>query len=226
MKKVNSILWGLVLIAVGVLLALNVLGYAEGIFFEGWWTLFLIIPSAIGIVTDKDKTAAFIGLSLGVLLLLCCQDVLEFSLILKLFIPFVIIVIGLRVLLGSMWKVKTDKIMDQAVVDGAHIHNVNALFAGEEINMNGQEFSGANLSAIFGGIDYDLRGAVITKDCVIKVKSIFGGIDIIMPENVSVKVSSTSLFGGIGNKKHGGIKEKTATVYVEGLCLFGGVEIK
>ncbi len=29
--------------------------------FDGWWTLFIIVPCAIGLITDRDKTGSIIG---------------------------------------------------------------------------------------------------------------------------------------------------------------------
>ena len=46
MQKLNRILWGVVLVAVGVVFALNALNIVDiNIFFDGWWTLFIIIPA-------------------------------------------------------------------------------------------------------------------------------------------------------------------------------------
>lgn len=59
MKRVSGILWGIVLAAVGVIIALSGLGIITlNLFFEGWWTLFIIIPCLIGLITDSDKPAA------------------------------------------------------------------------------------------------------------------------------------------------------------------------
>lgn len=93
------------------------------------------------------------------------------------------------------------------------------------MNFDGQVFEGAELTAVFGGAECDLRNAIIPNDCVIQVCSVFGGIDILVPENVNVKVNSTSIFGGVSNKTSLN-KENTVTLYVSGLCLFGGVDIK
>ena len=63
MKKFNRILWGIVLIALGTIFALNALEIADiDIFFKGWWTLFIIVPSLIGILTEKDKLGNIIAL--------------------------------------------------------------------------------------------------------------------------------------------------------------------
>ena len=76
----------------------------------------------------------------------------------------------------------------------------NSGVAVEKINaasFDKEEFKGKNLDAIFGGIDLDLRGAKITSDVVINASAVFGGIDIIVPENVKVKIKSNAIFGGV-----------------------------
>ena len=61
MKKLNNILWGIVLIAVGVIGALNAFNLTHiDIFFNGWWTLFIIVPCSIGLITDHDKVGNLI----------------------------------------------------------------------------------------------------------------------------------------------------------------------
>ena len=53
------------------------------------------------------------------------------------------------------------------------------------------------LNSIFGGIQCDLRQATISDKSVIEANSIFGGITIIVPEDVEVKVVATPIFGGV-----------------------------
>ena len=60
---------------------------------------------------------------------------------------------------------------------------------------------------------------------IINASSICGGIDLIVPKGVNVKVNSTSIFGGVSNKIVND-KDNKVTVYVNANCLFGGVEIK
>ena len=67
MKKISKILWGIVLIAVGVIFALNAFGITDiEIFFDGWWTLFIIVPCLIGIFSEREKLGNIIGLTIGV----------------------------------------------------------------------------------------------------------------------------------------------------------------
>ena len=82
MKKAGSVLWGIVLIAAGVIWALNEFNITNiSVFFDGWWTLFIIVPCAIGLFTEREKTGNIIGIAVGVFLLLCCQDILSFSML-------------------------------------------------------------------------------------------------------------------------------------------------
>ena len=51
MKNITKILWGTALIAVGGIIALNAFGITDiELFFDGWWTLFIIVPCLVGII--------------------------------------------------------------------------------------------------------------------------------------------------------------------------------
>lgn len=225
MKKTGSILWGIVLIAVGTLFALNALEITDiNIFFAGWWTLFLIVPCAIGLFTEREKTGNVIGIVIGVFLLLCCQGILSFSMIWKLLVPILIVIFGLKLLFAGFSGGKANDILDDIKQKGGNPKVGCAIFSGCDMNYDGEVFEGAELTAVFGGVKCDLRNAVIHNDCAIKVCAVFGGIDILVPPNVNVKVNSTSIFGGMSNKS--GTCPGAPTIYVSGTCLFGGTEIK
>ena len=100
MAKFKNIIWGLIFIVLGLIVGLNTLGIASiNVFFDGWWTLFLIIPSFIGLFKDKDKTGDIILLVVGVLLLLGSQDIINFETIMKLVFPTILVIIGISCLI-------------------------------------------------------------------------------------------------------------------------------
>ncbi len=225
MKKLSSVLWGIVLIAAGVVMALNVSGVTDiNIFFDGWWTLFIIVPCGIGLFTEREKAGNIIGIVIGVFLLLCCQDILSFSMLWKLLIPAIIVIVGLKMVLTGLFGNKANEIMKQLKLDGKEPKSGFAAFSGCNMTYDGEVFEGAELTAVFGGVKCDLRNAIIEKDCAIQVSAIFGGIDILVPDNVNVKVSSNSIFGGVSNKT--AMHQNAPTVHISGSCMFGGVEIK
>lgn len=227
MKKLNRILWGIALVALGTVFSLNILGITDfEIFFDGWWTLFIIVPCAIGLVTTKNFVGNLIGLGVGVALLLGCLDILDLGMLWKLFIPFVIIVIGLRLIFGNLFSGNTEKIRKKIAEKNQTMDEFCATFSGHRVDFSGKEFYGAELTAVFGSVKLDLRNAIIADEALIKVSSIFGGVDILLPEGVSLKVVSNSIFGGVSNKYKDAAKEKTIKVYVDAMCLFGGADIK
>lgn len=225
MKKISRIIWGIVLIAAGVIWALNTFEITNiNIFFDGWWTLFIIIPCTIGLFKEREKTGNIIGIVIGVLLLLCCQDILSFSLLWKLLVPAIIVIIGLKMVLTGLFGNKANEIMKNLKLEGKQPRTGCATFSGCDVNYDGEVFEGAELTAVFGGVKCDLRNAIFEKDCAIQISAIFGGIDILVPDHINVKVSSNSIFGGISNKT--APHPNAPTIYVSGNCMFGGVDIK
>lgn len=225
MNKVSKVLWGLVLIAAGVLFALNAMGITDvDIFFDGWWTLFIIIPCGVGLFTEREKTGNLLGLAVGVFLLLCCLDILSFSLAWKLLLPVAIVIIGVKLVFAGLFGDKAKKLLTKVRLDGGNPKVACAVFSGSDLDYAGEVFEGAELTAVFGGVECDLRNAIIDKDCAIRATAVFGGIDILVPENVGVKVSSHSLFGGVSKKS--GVGKGEPTIYISGICLFGGVDIE
>ena len=226
MKNMKSIIWGLVLIAVGVILAGNAVDLFDiDVFFDGWWTLFIIVPCLAGVLTDSDKKGSIIGLVIGVLLLLACQDILNFDIIWKLLLPIIVICIGLSIIFKNAFDKEIGKNIDKLNKKLNKDNGYCATFSGQNIKID-EDFTGTNLNAIFGGIDIDLRKAKIKDDALINVTSVFGGVDIFLPEDVRVKVKSNSIFGGVSNKKEITDKKDSKTIYINATCIFGGVEIK
>ena len=225
MKKFSSVIWGIVLIAAGLLFALNALNITNiNIFFDGWWTLFIIVPCAVGLFTEREKTGNIIGIAVGVFLLLCCQGILSFSMLWKLLVPAIIVIVGLKLVLTGLFGNKGNEIIKQLKLEGKEPNTGCATFSGCDMNYDGQVFEGAELTAVVGGIKCDLRNAIIEKDCAIQVSAIFGGIDIFVPEGLNVKVNSNSIFGGVSNKT--AVYQNAPTIYISGTCMFGGVDIK
>lgn len=225
MKKINNIIWGIVLVIVGILFTLNALEITNfDMFFDGWWTLFIIIPCTVGLFTEREKMGNLIGIAIGVALLLGCQEIVSFSKIWKIALPVFILIIGLKMLFSATFGAKTKDTITKLKEESGNKKKACAAFSGCDMNFGGQVFEGAEITAVFGGVECDLRNAIIEKDCVIETVAVFGGVDILVSENVNVKVNSQCIFGGISNKTSS--HKDAPTIYISGVCVFGGVEIK
>ena len=227
MKKFRNILWGIIFILVGLVIGGNALGITNiNLFFDGWWTLFIIVPCFIDLFKEKEKTGNVIGLIIGVALLLACQDIIDFELIGKLWLPVILVCVGASIIFKDTIGGKVSAEIKKLNENKSSQNEYCATFSGQDIKFDGEVFKGANLTAVFGGIECDLRKAIIESDTVINTSSIFGGIDIYVPENVKVKVKSSSIFGGVSNKKKYSESAEARTIYINATCLFGGVDIK
>lgn len=227
MKKFGNILWGILLIIIGLIIGGNSLGITNiNIFFDGWWTVFIIVPSFIGLLKDEDKTGSLIGLLIGIALLLGCQNILNFDLIWKLAFPAILVIIGLSIIFKDTLGSKVNEEIKKLNQNRNNVNECCATFSGQNVKIENEKFTGADLTAVFGGVKYDLSNAIIESDVVINASSTFGGIEIYVPANVIVKTKSTAIFGGVENKANTQTNENSHTIYVNGTALFGGVEVK
>ena len=143
MKNLRRMLWGLVFLAAAVIIALNSFDIIDfDLFFDGWWTLFIIIPSFVGIVEKRDKTGSIFGLLLGIFLLLCAQDILSFEIFGKLLLPAIIAYIGIKMISSASRKNKAAKIAHEIKVDGKDLQRGVAAFSGTDMNFDGVAFDG------------------------------------------------------------------------------------
>lgn len=228
MKNLSRILWGIVLIFIGVIWGLNRTGVADiNIFFDGWWTLFIIVPSAISFFEKgNNKISSLIFLIIGVLLLLAAQGLFEFEILWEILLPAIVVIIGLSLIFGNKIKADVKEKINNA--DFSNVEVITATFGEQNINKSGEKFEKANLDAVFGAIKLDLRDADLKSETYIKASAIFAGITILVPKDVEVKIKSTPIFGGVTSESMDEKANKNAkkTVYVDGFALFGGIEIK
>lgn len=224
MKKYKNIVYGIMLILLGIIIALISLGIIHtNLFFKGWWTLVIIIPSIIGLLFEDDKLGNLISLIIGILLLLGVRNIIDYKILLKLFVPILLVTVGLSLILKNILESKKtlrikelNKVKDNTKDIFATLSNENKKIIGE--------FKGISIDAVFSSVELDLREAEIKKDQVINVSAIFSGVTILTNNNIKVIVKSDSLFGGVSN--HIEEKDEAKAIYINASCLFGGVEIK
>lgn len=291
MKKNNfvGIVLGLLFLVIGVGYLAEALDFIPEftIFFDGWWSLFIIVPCFCGLIgKDGGKVGYLIGIAIGLFFLLSAQGVLDGDKLWAVFLAVICVLIGMNLILpkkkrensgfveshtdrfdrseersagagAAAGATAAERFVDAEVVNdgtGERVQEVSteshrafqsesqsyqnvgdmdklicsAVFAGRDIRVDNSVFNGADLTAMFGGIDLNLKNAVIQRNVTIEVKAIFGGVDIIMPSNVRVVVDVSTIFGGVdnGTRTPLGADENTPTVFIKGSCVFGGVEVK
>jgi len=114
------------------------------------------------------------------------------------------------------------------VADGQTRFSALAIMSGVVRRSNTQTFQGADLTAIMGGCEIDLRQASIAPgaEAVIDVFAFWGGIDIKVPEDWVVITRAVPLMGGIEDKTQSPVSPATRTLIIRGIVIMGGVTIK
>lgn len=96
----NNVFYGILILIIGLLLGGNSLGIWDvDVFFKGWWTFFIIIPSCISIY-NKDYRTGLTALSIGIFFFLLSNDIISWSL----FFPYILVLIGLSMILEKNKK--------------------------------------------------------------------------------------------------------------------------
>lgn len=210
---------------IGVIWRLNRTGVADiNIFFDGWWTLFIIVPSITSLFeSGSNKTSSIIFLVIGILFLLASQGLFEFEILWEILLPAIVILIGLSLIFGH--KVDFNVKEKTKCLDSKDTESIFAAFGEQNVSKSGEKFEKANLNAIFGAVKLDLREAKLEKETVIGAWAIFGGIEILVPEDCIVKVKGTPIFGGISNERKNN-EDAKKTIYIEAYAIFGGLDIK
>ena len=229
MKQIKPIIWGMAIIALGVIFGGNALGlFNIDIFFKGWWTLFIIIPSLIALITEKGKLGNLFFLAGGIVLLLAAQEVFSFEVAWKVILALFLVMIGVSIIVKNVFHNKNDKEVAKKAKELRNDDKMDsqmAIFSGNDRVYANEEFSGSNMMAVFGGVDLDLRNAFFRKDTLIRAFCLFGGITIKVPKDVRIKVKSGFIFGGVTDERKNNSEKIEYTIYIDAMGGFGGVSI-
>lgn len=224
-KRFGSILWGVVFIAVGILWLFSIFTGWKITAFPGWWTLFLMVPAVISMITDGIRLGNVILFLIGGAFLVKELDVFPGINIAALGLAVAVILIGLKILFrrNSEHPVKGLFVSNESAAD-EYLEYIS-VFGGLETRNTSQDLKGGSVTAIFGGSEVDLTEAKINRDIVIDAVAIFGGITIYAPKKAKVVVTGVPIFGGYSNKTEDTGEEALGTVKINCVSIFGGVEV-
>ena len=224
---------GGILLVIGIVLLLGNLGLAKislGWVFSTFWPVIFILAGA-SVMASQRGGGMLVGGIIVVLGVLFLVDRLgwwavDLSWLWKVFWPLVIILIGIRILFGSPQN-----------------GNARWAFMGgieKKSNDGSWKLESGGYTAIMGGIELDLRDAVIPEgETVIDITTLMGGVEITVPRDLPVICKGTVFLGGLEmlGRSNGGIYANleasqgdvhAATRWVRFRCqsIMGGIEIK
>ena len=134
--------------------------------------------------------------------------------------PVLVIAFGLSILLGQ-YRSRV-RATDDAFTSAF------AAFGGVEKRSTSNEFSGADLTAMFGSTELDLRDAAIAdRPAQINAVALFGGVEITVPRNWNVRMDVLPVLGGASdNRPRSADPHADLDLIVTGFTAFGGVTVR
>lgn len=227
---------GFIFVSIGLVMILEragLIGWELYDFLLSWKMLLIAIGSFIFI--SGNRVAGLIVMAVGAFAIF--PDI--FSDYKDFFWPGVIILIGAAIIFKSSSKrhakIKSDhqsfeydQEWSKTEVSNDFFDEV-VVFGGREINMSTKNLMGGKSTAIFGGIEIDLRQCELSPQSPsIEVTTLFGSNTIKVPNDWTVLNRVTAIFGGFSDSR---IKDPmyspnpAKTIVITGVCIFGGTEV-
>ncbi len=239
-SRSSSLVMGTAVVAVGLILLLDNLGIVPAHELWDYWPLILI---ALGVtrILDSHSQAALIwgGLVAGIGALFLLRNLHIFYFNFEFFWPLIVIAVGASMLLRGLEGRHRlyDAAPGAAPAPGGMAPNSDpsanawAVFGGTERRIDSQDFRSADVAAVFGGVKLDLRRAKIQAErAVVDINTIFGGVELFVPDNWTVTVEGTGIFGAFEDKTFPpralAEGEKPQKLVVTGFAIFGGATVK
>lgn len=133
--------------------------------------------------------------------------------------PLVLVVFGLSLLLGRR-RAAVRTVEDDWPA-------LFAVFGGNERRVASKAFEGADLTALFGGVELDLRDAAVPNPPArVAATALFGGVEVVVPRDWRVEVDVLPVLGAATDERPRRPEEhETVDLVVTGFAAFGGVTV-
>jgi predicted membrane protein len=223
----RRMLLGVIILIVGVLSLLDNLQLFDAHLALHFWPMVLMAFGALKIIQTRTGSGYLVGGGMvlaGVLLTLQNFNLITFRW--RDWWPAVLILVGLAVIFKDRLNRRVGQAYDAPMADGQSRLDVVAVMSGNNMKMDGQDFRGAEITAVMGGVDLDLRRATMTaNEARIHLFAVWGGITVKVPNDWSVVVEGViPILGGIDDKT---VPPATPQkrLFIDGYVLMGGAEI-
>lgn len=230
----GQVVWGMIFVVVGGGLLLDAFNIVEfWPLVSTWWPVALMIVALTKLATRSGSVLGnSILFAVGALLQLGRLDIIDGFW--HAFWPIVLILIGVSMLV-SRKKNSHHSAMNNETSGGGEglpyeqdILSTSAIFGASETRVTSRNFQGGEISAVFGGLEIDLRSAEIQGNlAVLKAKAVCGGIELKVPPHWTILVKGMPILGGIEDKTNRFRDPNVIgpTLVLDATVALGGIEI-
>lgn len=195
------------------------------------WKMILIVLGVFLMATEKNRSTGLILFLIGGVFL--ARDIfqVEFWQVMRFAIPAFFVIAGLLLIFPGTrpgrWR-RYSSMTEEEMRDS--IQDVN-IFSGGSKAITSGHFKGGEVTCIFGGAELNFKNAGLAPGAnVLDITCIFGGVTLYVPEDWTVKLDVTPVFGGFSDTRaESNMKLDTnpdKLLVVKGAVIFGGGEVK
>ncbi|QUH22566.1 hypothetical protein HYG87_01675 [Methanobacterium alkalithermotolerans] len=224
MKKLsNQIIFGIILLIIGVLFLLRSTGiYNTGNLLSYVPSLFIIL----GIYSLIKSGFKSISGPVTMIIIFTVIQLLVLGVItgstLSSWWPLVIILIGAGIILNHYQRDKS-KVYTRDNID------LMAILGGVQNTIKSSSFKGGDLTAVLGGVELDLRDSQTgLEPAIINVTVLLGGAEIRVPDDWDLKINVMPVLGGVDDSRtrlsNSTPKDKPDLI-INGMVALGGLDI-
>ena len=220
----GRLIFGLIVMTLGVLWTLDNLGLVDSDRVLRWWpTVIIAIGAAklVGLATRQHLVWGATFVVAGLLLLAGQLGLTRIGL--EDLWPLLLILLGIQLVTRAFHaRGPLDSVDDPS----ARL-NTFAIWSQIDRKPASQEFRGGDVSAVMGGARIDLRRAKPAPEgAVLDLFVWWGGVEITVPEHWKVVNETNVLMGGIEDKTKAGPPDGHDVLILRGLVVMGGIELK
>lgn len=219
---VARVLAGLSFIGLGVLAFLGAIEVID--FLKVWsylWPVLIILAGMLIWLANRSNWlwALIVG-GIGLVALVNTYTDFEFN-VWTLVWPVIMIAIGLSIIANG------DKSSRARSGELSSDHSDQfALLSGAEHRVTSKNYQGGKATAVMGGVELDLRDAIIKKQAVLEVFVLMGGVEVKVPAGVMVKSDAGVILGGVEARSDAKAGKDAPLLLLTGTIVMGGVEVK
>jgi hypothetical protein len=214
-------------IVVGIIFTLDNMEIIDGRDYLQYWPIVLVALGGLKLWDARKSGHGWLGglIFVGVGTYMLLARIVYFEISARELLPLSLVLFG-----GFMVWRGFGGARRRGPSDGHSSFSGLAIMGGVARRSNSQAFEGADLTAIMGGCEIDLRQASIVPgtEAVIDVFAFWGGIDIKVPDDWTVITRAIPLMGGVDDKTRppqpAPALEKR--LIISGIVVMGGVIVK
>ena len=235
----SRLIFGIIVIAIGVLFLLNGMGIADLSGLLDWWPMIIVLVGVWRLIAGKFRSlfGPLLLIAIGAILQIWNLDAfnLDFG---KFLLPAILIVVGIAILAGGIRRRRRGRrnsstshnassiidvdVSSYADADDATLHAV----VGSQDRIISGDFQSASINVVMGSGSLDLRNArIVDKPATLEASVVIGEVKIRVPADWNVRIVNSIQVGEAKDIRARQNNDDNPDLIVKGSLKMGGLQI-